>query len=220
MKKRTSGNAIASLILGMIFPFGVSNILFGVPAFNKTISFALILSPFVGVLLGHIAKVQIRRAKGEIRGLTIARAGLALSYAGIALFAVTWFFPVDRFPLPAYESSAVGSLRTLNVALGEYRRANPTQGFPRTLEELKAKTPNKELPWTIDSTLASGEKTGYRFAYVPKSIDSSEKLGAYILFADPIAAGSSGLHHFFTDQTGIIRKAQSGPANAQSPALQ
>src|ERR1700682_5374349 len=176
MKKRISGSAIASLILGMIFPFSVSNILFGAPAFNKTISFALMLSPFVGVLLGHIAKVRIRRAKGEIRGLAMASAGLALSYAGIALFAVTWLFPFDRFPFPAYESSAVGSLRTLNVAFGEYGRANPTQGFPRTLEELKAKTPNEELPWTIDSTLASGEKAGYRFKYVPKSIDSSGKL--------------------------------------------
>jgi hypothetical protein len=35
MKKRTSGKAIASLILGMIFPFAVSNILFGVPSFKQ-----------------------------------------------------------------------------------------------------------------------------------------------------------------------------------------
>jgi hypothetical protein len=220
MKKRTSGNAVASLILGMIFPFAVSNILFGVPAFNKTISFTLTLSPFGGVLLGHMAKVRIRRAKGEIRGLAIARAGLALSYAGIALLAITWIFPFDRFPFPANESSAVGSLRTLNVAFGEYGRANPTEGFPRTLEELKAKTPNEELPWTIDSTLASGEKAGYRFTYIPKSIGSSGKLGAYEVLADPIAAGTSGLRHFFTDQTGTIRMAQGGPANAQSPSLQ
>src|SRR2546430_7027563 len=93
MKKRTSGKAIASLILGMIFPFAVSNILFGVPSFNKTISFTLMLSPFAGVLLGHMAKVRIRRAKGEIRGLAIARAGLALSYAGIVLFATAWLIP-------------------------------------------------------------------------------------------------------------------------------
>jgi|SRR6267154_2464543 len=158
MKKKTSGTAVASLILGMVFPFAISNTLFGVPAFNKTISFALMLSPFAGVLLGHMAKVRILRAKGEIRGLAIARAGLGLSYAGIALMVIASIIPFDRFPMSANESSAVGSLRTLNVALGEYGRANPTQGFPRTLQDLKAKTPNQEPSWTIDSTLASGER--------------------------------------------------------------
>jgi len=220
MKKRTSGKAIASLILGMIFPFAVSNILFGVPSFNKTISFTLMLSPFAGVLLGHMAKVRIRRAKGEIRGLAIARAGLALSYAGIVLFATAWLIPFDRFPYGANESSAVGSLRTLNAALGQYGKANPTQGFPRSLEELKAKTPNEEHPLTIDSTLASGEKAGYRFTYVPKSIENSGKLDGYEVFADPIAPGRSGVHHFFMDQTSSIRVTHDRPANAQSPLLQ
>jgi vacuolar-type H+-ATPase subunit I/STV1 len=98
MKKRISGKAIVSLILGLIFPFAVSNILVGVPDFNKTISFALMLSPFVGVFLGHMASVRIRRAKGEIRGLALARAGMALSYAGIALIAIAWIVPFDRFP--------------------------------------------------------------------------------------------------------------------------
>jgi vacuolar-type H+-ATPase subunit I/STV1 len=98
MKKRISGKAIASLILGLIFPLAASNILFGVPAFNKTMSFTLMLSPFGGVLLGHMAGVRIRRAKGEIRGLAIARAGLALSYAGIALIAIAWVVPFDRSP--------------------------------------------------------------------------------------------------------------------------
>ena len=220
MKKQISGKAIVSLILGLIFPFAVSNILFGVPAFNKTISFALMLSPFLGVLLGHLAKLRILRANGEIQGLAIANAGLALSYAGIALFVVTWILPSDRFPLPVYESSAVGSLRTLNVAFGEYRRANPTQGYPRTLEELKAKTASEGPSWAIDSVLANGEKAGYKFTFMPKRIGSGEKLDAYEVFADPIIVRGSGLHHFFTDQTGIIRMAQGGPANAQSPALQ
>ena len=213
MKKRTSGKAIASLILGMIFPFAVSNILFGVPSFNKTISFTLMLSPFAGVLLGHMAKVRIRRAKGEIRGLAIARAGLALSYAGIVLFATAWLIPFDRFPYGANESSAVGSLRTLNAALGQYGRANPTQGFPRTSNDAQAVLPG-------DSTLASGEKAGYRFTYVPKSIENSGKLDGYEVFADPIAPGRSGVHHFFMDQTSSIRVTHDRPANAQSPLLQ
>jgi hypothetical protein len=114
----------------------------------------------------------------------------------------------------------VGSLRTLSVALGEYGKANPIQGFPRTLDELKAKTPNEELPWAIDSSLASGEKAGYKFTYVPKSIDGSGKLDAYEVFADPIASGRSGVHHFFIDQTSSIRMANDGRANAQSQPLQ
>jgi hypothetical protein len=114
----------------------------------------------------------------------------------------------------------VGSLRTLSFALGEYEKAHPTQGFPRTLGELNERTANEEPPWTIDSALANGEKVGYRFTYLYKSIGSDKKLVAYVVFADPIGAGSSGLHHFFTDQTGIVRMALGGSANAQSPALQ
>src|SRR2546430_17721081 len=110
MKKRTSGKAIASLILGMIFPFAVSNILFGVPSFNKTISFTLMLSPFAGVLLGHMDKVRIRRAKGEIRGLAIARAFLALSSAGV-IFSVSLCLVLPiTFDYGSTLSSAVHSL--------------------------------------------------------------------------------------------------------------
>src|SRR2546430_16876076 len=105
MKKRTSGKAIASLILGMIFPFAVSNILFGVPSFNKTISFTLMLSPFACVLLGHMANLRIRRAKVYIRGLVIARLGVARSYAGMELFASAWLIPFDRVPYRANEAS-------------------------------------------------------------------------------------------------------------------
>lgn len=220
MRRKTSGVAIAAFILGMIFPFAVTNILYGVPSFNKTISFVLMLSPFAGVLLGHTAKSQIRRAKGEIRGLAFANIGLALSYAQVLLFVVgLLIYRVERFPIPAYESSAVGSLRTLNFAVHAYAKAHRQEGFPEKIEDLVRNGSRMDDDWAIDQVLASGVKANYRFTYVPRSIKGDKAIDAYQIFADPIDLKEKTFRHFFTDQTESIRMSAGAPANEKSTEL-
>ena len=61
---RTSGLAIASLVLGIVWVFWIGSIL--------------------AVIFGHVALSQIKRSLGAVRGRGLAVAGLVLGYLGVA----------------------------------------------------------------------------------------------------------------------------------------
>lgn len=94
-----------------------------------------------------------------------------VTVALVALLSATSHF--DRFPLPANESSAVGSLRTLYRANIAYARGHPEVGYPKKLNDLSLRSDKPmqhDAPeWMIDPSLAGGLKTGYRFGYAPHS---------------------------------------------------
>jgi hypothetical protein len=66
---RTSGLAIASMVLGIVWLFWLGSIL--------------------AVIFGHVALSQIKRSMGALSGRGMAIAGLALGYVGIALLVVS-----------------------------------------------------------------------------------------------------------------------------------
>ena len=127
-----------------------------------------------------------------------------------------------RSRMAANESSAVGSLRTINTAEVTYATAYPTEGFAATLAALGGAAgcgPSTiAAACLIDEVLSmTAKKSGYSFAApgtgaVPRV--------AYTANADPTIVGSSGQRAFFTDQSGVIRYDASGAAaTASSPAL-
>ena len=61
---RTSGPAVASLVLGIVWVFWIGSIL--------------------AVVFGHVALSQIKRSYGAVRGRGLAVAGLVLGYLGVA----------------------------------------------------------------------------------------------------------------------------------------
>jgi len=66
----------------------------------------------------------------------------------------------------ANEASAVGSLRTINTAQISYYSSYPTVGFAPTLAALggtNCTAPDQAAACLIDSSLASGSKSGYSF---------------------------------------------------------
>jgi hypothetical protein len=71
----------------------------------------------------------------------------------------------------------------------------------------------------IDSVLASGVKSGYRFSYVAGTTDPSGNVLTFSITATPVAPGSSGQRSFFTDQSGTIRNTSSGTADSTSTPL-
>jgi hypothetical protein len=145
----------------------------------------------------------------------------------VAFLFLALFFIVpngfDRFPLPANESSAVGSLRTLYSANIAYAKKYPQLGYPTKLTDLSRRSENpdhrNDPEWAIDSLLAGGEKTGYRFSYIPHSSKGDGRMDVYQILADPLAPRKSGIRHFFMDETGVIRASETDPASATSPAL-
>jgi hypothetical protein len=66
---RTSGLAIASMVLGIVWIFWLGSIL--------------------AVIFGHVALSQIKRSMGTLSGRGMAIAGLVLGYVGIAVLIAT-----------------------------------------------------------------------------------------------------------------------------------
>jgi len=119
--------------------------------------------------------------------------------------------------MAANEASAVGSLRTITTAQIAYSSACPTLGFAATLTELNTSTTCQGGTNQIDSTLAGGTKSGYKF---PVAITTTgTPATTFSETASPVSA-SSGTRYFFVNETGVIRYNQSATATVNDNALQ
>jgi type IV pilus assembly protein PilA len=124
--------------------------------------------------------------------------------------------------MAANESSACGTLRTMNTALALYVASYSSVGYPPTLVELtdggnSPCTPSSTQACLIDLSLASGTKSGYTFTYAPDT--SASVPPGYTIHADPISRGSTGRRSFFTDQPGVIHYNPAGPATVNDPPI-
>jgi type IV pilus assembly protein PilA len=116
----------------------------------------------------------------------------------------------------ANEASAVQGLRNISTAEILY---SSTYGinYSMTLIQLSGNgiNPDQNNAGTIDSTLASGTKSGYVFVYTPLTTDAQGHTVTYSLTADPQST-TTGQRHFYTDQTCVIRtngSVQAGPTD-------
>ena len=126
-----------------------------------------------------------------------------------------------RSKIQANETAAVGALKALTESALLY--SNSYGGFPHTLSDMgpaaggtAATSAAADL---IDSVLAGGVKSGYRFAYAAVASDPAGNVLSYTITATPVAPGSSGQRSFFTDQSGTIRSTSSGTADSTSAPL-
>ncbi len=114
---------------------------------------------------------------------------------------------VSNSRLHANEASALGGLRTLNVAAVTYASTYPDVGFPPSLEVLggddegePSSTRSKLVAASL--TTAPYEKSGYRFSYRP---GGGSPIAAYTIVVRPIDFGTTGKRSFFADESGVIR---------------
>ncbi|HZU42893.1 MAG TPA: prepilin-type N-terminal cleavage/methylation domain-containing protein [Terriglobales bacterium] len=122
--------------------------------------------------------------------------------------------------MAANESSAVGSIRTINTGEVTYAAGCPNIGYSASLIELNTGALCAAGTNIIDNVLATGNKSGYTFAYTP-IVDASGLYTTYTLTAVPQTPGTTGQRGFFSDQTAVIRYSLSGTApTAASSALQ
>jgi len=111
-----------------------------------------------------------------------------------------------RSRVNANEASAAASVRIIVTAAHNYRGFNPL--FPADLSALASANP----PY-IDSVLGSGSKQGYNYVLTGTNIN-------FVVTAAPTDPGITGNRYFFADETGLIRAATGGPADATSPAIE
>ncbi len=189
----TSGKAIGSLICGFffwIFPISV-----------------------VAVVLGHLSLSEIRKSAGRLTGQGMAIAGLVLGYMGIAfipfiLIIVAIAIPnILRSRMAANEASAVGSLRTYNLAISTYAAKCAQQGFPLSAQQLGPGAGDCDHAALLGGILASDRthKSGYVFQYHPGTVDADGHITTYVIFADPAVQNQTGVRHFYSDETQVIR---------------
>jgi prepilin-type N-terminal cleavage/methylation domain-containing protein len=128
-----------------------------------------------------------------------------------------------RARIQANEASAVASMHAINTAQVSYSTSFPTVGFSASLANL-GDGGTSPCPGTavaacyIDSTLASGTKSGYSFTYTPDN--STTPSLRYTFNADPITRGISGQRSFFSSEANVTRYNPTGAASASDAPLQ
>jgi type II secretory pathway pseudopilin PulG len=129
-----------------------------------------------------------------------------------------------RARMQANESSAVSALRSINSAAVQYGATytppGPLCGYPPALANLGPGTPPSPARGDfLDSTLSSGAKSGYNFVYVQTGTDALGCGTSYTVNANPQTPGSTGQRYFYTDESGVIRVNNAGPATAADPPI-
>jgi prepilin-type N-terminal cleavage/methylation domain-containing protein len=124
-----------------------------------------------------------------------------------------------RSRMAANESSAVGSLRTINTAEVTFATTYPTIGFA-ALASLGGAAPCTSASSTaaclLDDVLTTGVKSGYTFVTTAGTQTPSV---TYSSNASPTSPGLSGTRYFFSDGSGVIRYNGSAAANSSDAAL-
>jgi type IV pilus assembly protein PilA len=123
--------------------------------------------------------------------------------------------------MTANEAAAVETLRTLNSTAVMYSLTY--SGYPHTISNLGPNsgtpTPSETSADLIDSVLATGVKSGYKFTWVPGTADQGGHVLSYAIVASPVQPGTTGQKYFFTDQSGTIRQSNSGTADSSSTPI-
>ncbi len=110
-----------------------------------------------------------------------------------------------RARIAANESSAVGSVRTINTAQIAYNSAYPTVGFAANLGNLSGTScspPGSTGACLIDTVLSSGSKSGYFFSMAGSG---GPPAGSYQSLASPQTVNSTGVRYFCSFEDGVVR---------------
>lgn len=209
--QETSGKAIGSLICGIlgviILPFFAS-----VPA----------------VILGHLSLSEIRKSAGRLKGKGMAIAGLVMGYISVALIPFILIIAAIAIPnllrarMASNEMTAIATLRTYNAAIVAYATNCQNVGFPADVSDMgpgdgSCKSANLLRGELAGLARPSLTRTGYQFSYSPGSTDTAGRVVTYSITADPVTENTSGMRHFFTDESGVIRQNSGAPATVDSP---
>ena len=120
--------------------------------------------------------------------------------------------------MAANEASAVGALRTLNTGQVTYNAS--CQQYANGISELNTGTVCPAGADIIDAALATGAKSGYNFVVIaPGTTGNGDITTTFDINADPITVQVTGIRHFFTNESLVIRVDPAVPATNTSNPL-
>jgi hypothetical protein len=67
--------------------------------------------------------------------------------------------------------------------------------------------------------LSTGAKSGYTFVLAGGAPDASGVVQSYVINADPTKQDTTGIRHFFSNQSAVIRQAVGAAATAASTPI-
>jgi len=153
------------------------------------------------VVFGGLALLQLLLIAASIRAYLSAKpqpgdGRILLWRLGPASCIVLTFFLATPFlhlekPTPN-EATAIGCLRTINVAQSVYAEGHHDRGFAASLRDL-GPSPGAEL---IDEVLATGRKSGYTITISAAPPDAAGRIKAYTVVARPQRFGKDGTRSF------------------------
>lgn len=203
--QQTEGKALASLIFGILSVLCLG-VFAGIPA----------------VILGHMAKSNIAKSMGRLKGEGMALAGLIMGYISIVLIPVVLIIAAIAIPnlirarIVANESAAASTVR--RVATAQMTYTTTYSGYASSLRVLG---PGESSVNCADSTkidaqhaclieglLACPEtwciKGGYRFN-MTGVCDDQGACKDFVVTAIPVTPGSTGRQSFCSTSDGIVR---------------
>jgi hypothetical protein len=139
-----------------------------------------------------------------------------------------------RSRIAANESSAVGSLRSINTAEVTYASTYPLIGFAPDLNTLgPGATAGNTTATSTNAVLLDGvlgctagvgtaacTKSGYSFAITAGTATAGTPLSTYSASGQPITVDQTGKRYFYTDASGVIRYNASNAAGSTDSPLQ
>jgi type IV pilus assembly protein PilA len=132
-----------------------------------------------------------------------------------------------RSKMAANESSAVGSVRTINTAEVTYASSYPDTGYAAAVGNLGGAAGTCIAGFVatiataclIDPVLSAGNKSGYTFTATGAIVGGGAIRNTFITTAVPQGIGTTGQRGFFSNESGVIRYTLNGaaPTVASSP---
>jgi type IV pilus assembly protein PilA len=142
---------------------------------------------------------------------------LLIVVAIILIIAAIAIPTLTRARVAADESSAVGSVRSINSAEISYNAAYPNVGFTTTLSRLGSPsgtcTPSTTTGCFIDSILSTGTKSGYVFASGAGSCGTPTPMTCYSVTASPLFPAYTGARYFCSFEDGVVRYSSTSLSN-------
>jgi type IV pilus assembly protein PilA len=124
----------------------------------------------------------------------------------------------------ANETSAIQSLRAIQMAETQYTTEYPANGFACSLTALGGQAasgaPSAQGAQLLQNDLSNGTKSGYQFAVTnctKTTVNNQDNYTSYEATATPLQVGKTGHNGYCLDMSGTILKDPTGGTNCTVP---
>lgn len=171
------------------------------------------------------AEFEMARRKRNRRVIILVVGAVAVFFflpfmAILALIAIPSFGTMKKV---ANETSAIQSVRSINLAEMQYEATYPDKGYTCSLNalggDMQAGAPTPEAAQLLQGDILSGSKSGYLFSIgnctKVTTKDSSGRIVGYEVTAVPQRVKKTGNRGFCSDQMGLIKTDPAGGTNCR-----